>query len=546
MHDDRACEALGSDQDDDDYDDDCDEVALARKVARARNTSEEEDCSSDDDDKEYVPDAEDLAAEEEDKKDDGELALDEVSENIFDLEAGDKTEAFVAEVGITKEEFHAFVRGAVALRNLDALETVGNVTNESRLITLCGKMGLDTTGVEGEPLSEALAPLHEATQFFNPHKARITELVVFAPHGGAVSKMLLAPVASMAVVMTAHAITGARSELARQQRQLTAAEGVFSIIFGVPELRDAVGHGSTIDTFLAEMRPRVAAWVQTIQGLDSTAFVRRIMLNVAQLGAREIIRHVIGDAERISRPIDTTWFDNVYEKLESRKARAAKRLIIRLEVRTLANPQHPAYADSLGSKMGGLDLLNNKLRTLGNGPFYTTEPTLDHPYCPAGVLAMAQESIPIVTEDAEDPKGLKPPQFAAKVARALAHLTNADKMRKVLDHANFRELSPLTHGRSYTGSQFPLRDETNKRVAKTASGGITDLRLDAPADQWAVLGKVNGQQRQAKAFVLSNAVVERLVAMPRRTMGGVFTVVLAPRTMIGENHIAEMFVPLPS
>ena len=381
--------------------------------------SEDEEEDEDEDEDEVVLESDDNL----DENSDGDLESLADSEFEDDDEAQEKHEAALMALlqdkidsvdalcellGLDTKQLSQFVGAGVILRNISPMEHMSfllmsemidqnperaEVSDRVYCIGLCERvlrglrlMGLETDDLDMEALASALHPLRHLQ--LKKRETFLHEALKLVPDGGVVCKVLLHLDAAMAIVIGAHAASAART-LAHQKRE--AAGALLEVVFGDrhnAEMAEADPLAEQASTTTSDelqiIQNRVLGWIQSANSLSDDAFVRRVMLNIAQLSQKpRALRRAKRNIEREQTlPIYKGYYDDLYKYHVDSSAKKRHALAIRIEVR-LPSDNTDGWLDHLK-----INTTHFRLRYQGQG-LLSIQRQGDRPGATAGIAAMS-------------------------------------------------------------------------------------------------------------------------------------------------------------
>ena len=364
----------------------------------------------------------------------------------------DSIEALCDLLKIDEKTLSNFVGASVILRNISPMEHISymlsshldqtdsdqeTADNEPYNPRLCDSilhslrlMGLQTDDLHPVSLARAVYPLRYLQ--FKKRETFIHEALKLVPDGGVVCKVLLHLGAAMAIVIGAHAASTART-LAHQKREEAGA--LLEIVFGSrcsPEMADAdplaeQARTSTWDELMV-VGDRVTGWIQSANNLSDADFVRRIMVNVAQLSQKpRALRRAQRNAARTQKlPIYKGYYDDTYKYHVNASAVKRQVLAVRVEVRI--------PSDNTGGWWDRLNINSThfRLRFQGKG-FLGIPATTTYSGATAGIASMSYTEGQNLASDHVFPE---PSQNAPAVAEAVVDRPTSNKRRKLPAHSN--------------------------------------------------------------------------------------------------------------
>jgi len=405
------CEEGEEEQEEDDFSDG-DESYVPDEEEEEEVDEEEErlvqelDEDDDEDDlPEYLSDGdnESLADSDVDDDDEAQQKHEETLEALLNAKI-DNVDTLCEMIGIEQSDLSRFVGAAMIMRNIAPLSHMSSLlasanttagTDNPYLSELADRtlsalriMGLPTQDLDAASLSNALRPLNQL--HLQTRESFLNEALKYVPDGGVVCKVLLHLDVAMAIVIGAHAASAART-LAQQKRE--AAGELLEVIFGTRDHADmadadplAEQYRTTTNDELSTIHDRVGSWVQSANALSDGAFVRRVMLNIAQLSQTpRAFRRAQRNVDRVRvLPIYKGYYDATYQHHVDAKAVKRGALAIRLEVRV------PSTNDGGWLDKFKIDTDHFRLRVQGEGFLgIPGNVELQRPRANAGVVAMS-------------------------------------------------------------------------------------------------------------------------------------------------------------
>jgi len=529
-------------------------------------------------------DNESLADSDVDDDDEAQQKHEEALEALLNAKI-DNVDTLCEMIGIEQSNLSRFVGAAVIMRNIAPLSHMSSLlasvnattdNNNSHLNELANRtlsalriMGLPVQDLDAASLSNALRPLNELE--LQKRESFLNEALKYVPDGGAVCKVLLHLNVAMAIVIGAHAASAART-LAQQKRE--AAGELLEVIFGTrdnAEMADAdplaEQYRTTTNDELGTIHDRVSSWVQSANALSDGAFVRRVMLNIAQLSQtpralRRAQRNV--DRARVL-PIYKGHYDATYQHHVDAKASKRGALAIRLEVR-VPSTNDGGWLDKLK-----IDTDHFRLRVQGEG-FLGIPGSVEQqrPRANAGVVAMSYAD----GENHSSTHDLPEPTTIAAVASLIdsshshaqelwdARRRGVNKRRKLTDHkppnpllaANLlqtavtrsnmrRVMEIIKRSDEMAEDEKPTDDDLKQILRLQAHNGLETAVVSTlqtlPAldeDKWIMTARVR-QGKYLRPFrgLMCSSVHPQSWARLATTIAkyhGLVTVVLAPRALI--------------